>query len=146
MASVNGRHYLNTASLGVYARIVHSPQYRDRKAETVAEMLPDLMGPGSEPFDLRFAGPGGAMWAGADVLWVSNNQYELLNLGGHRARGGMDSGLLGVIALVLREPEEIAAWVTSETAGAVKRFWTTPTLSVDSGGTPPTVAGAGGEG
>ena len=91
MASVNGRVYLNTASLGLYARIVSSPQYRDAKAKTVAQMLPDLLGPGSEPFDLRFTGPDGVTWAGAHVLLVSNNRYEPVNLGGQGARGRMDS-------------------------------------------------------
>jgi diacylglycerol kinase family enzyme len=139
MASVNGRVYLNTASLGLYARIVSSPQYRDAKAKTVAQMLPDLLGPGSEPFDLRFTGPDGVTWAGAHVLLVSNNRYEPVNLGGQGARGRMDSGILGVIAAVVRGPEEIADLVAAERAGAIQRFppvsaWTTPTLHVDSGG------------
>ena len=34
MASVNGRDYLNIASLGLYGRIVQSPQYREAKAKT----------------------------------------------------------------------------------------------------------------
>ena len=139
VASVNGRDYLNTASLGLYARIVQSPQYRDAKAKTVALMLPDLLGPGSEPFDLRFIGPDGVIWSGAHVLLVSNNRYEPVNLAGQGARSRMDTGLLGVIAAVLRGPEEIAALVAAERAGAIQRLppvsaWTTPILHVDSGG------------
>jgi len=125
--------------LGLYARIVQSPRYREAKVKTVAELLPDMLGPGIEPFDLRFTGPGGVTWAGAHVLLVSNNRYEPVNLGGQGARSRMDSGLLGVIAAVLRGPEEIAAIVAAERAGAIQRFppvtgWTTPTLRVDSGG------------
>ena len=139
MASVNGRAYLNTASMGLYARIVQSPRYREAKAKTVAELLPELLGPGTEPFDLRFTGPQGVTWAGAHVLLVSNNRYEPVNLSGQGARSRMDSGLLGVIAAVLREPGELAALVAAEKAGAIQHFppasgWTTPKLRVDSGG------------
>jgi diacylglycerol kinase family enzyme len=138
MASVGGRVYLNTASLGLYARIVQLPRYREMKTQTVAELLPGLLGPGSTPFDLRFIGPGGVAWEGAHVLLVSNNRYEPVNLGGQGARSRMDSGLLGVIAGVFREPEEIVALVASERAGAIQRLppvsaWSTPTLRVDSG-------------
>ncbi len=138
LASVNGRDYLNTASLGLYGRIVQSPQYREEKAHTVAELLPAMLGPESEPFDLRFMGPGGVTWAGAHVLLVSNNRYGPVNLGGQGSRSRMDSGLLGVIAAVFREPEEIAAVIAAERAGAIQRLppvqvWTTPRLQVDSG-------------
>jgi len=57
-ARVNGRVFVNNASLGLYGRIVQSPVYRDAKFRTVIELLPDLVGPGVEPFDLRFNGLG----------------------------------------------------------------------------------------
>ena len=73
------------------------------------------------------------------MLLVSNNRYEPVNLGGQGARGRLDSGLLGVIAAVLRTPEEIAAFVAAEGAGAIQhtpplRGWSTPTFRVDSDG------------
>jgi len=137
MASVNGRDYLNAASLGLYARIVRSPQYREMKVQTVAELLPSVLGPGSDPFDLRFTGPGGVAWTSAHLLLVSNNRYEPVNLGGQGARSRMDSGLLGVIAAVLREPGEVAALIAAERAGAIQHVppvsaWSTPTFRVDS--------------
>jgi len=139
LASVNGRDYLNAASLGLYGRIVQSPQYREEKAQTVVELLPGMLGPGSEPFDLRFMGPDGATWEGAHVLLVSNNPYGPVTLGGQGTRSRMDSGLLGVIAAVFRVPDEMAAVIAAERAGAIQhlapvRAWTTPRLRVDSGG------------
>src|SRR5947199_138340 len=44
LAEVNGRTFVNNASLGLYARIVQSPEYRDAKAQTTLDMLPDLLG------------------------------------------------------------------------------------------------------
>jgi len=40
VATVNGRTFVNNASLGLYAKIVQSPEYRDAKQETAAQMLP----------------------------------------------------------------------------------------------------------
>ncbi|HET9310663.1 MAG TPA: diacylglycerol kinase family protein, partial [Actinomycetota bacterium] len=54
LAEVNGRVFVNNATLGLYARIVQSPEYRDAKVQTSLEMLPDLIGPDAEPLDLRF--------------------------------------------------------------------------------------------
>ena len=59
LATVNGRVFVNNASLGLYAKIVQAPEYRDAKMRTAAAMLPDLLGPDAEPLDLRFAGPDG---------------------------------------------------------------------------------------
>jgi hypothetical protein len=54
LAGVDGRMFVNNASLGVYAKIVQSADYRDATAETVARMVPDLFPIRGEPFDLRF--------------------------------------------------------------------------------------------
>ena len=40
LASVNGRTFVNNASLGLYAEIVQSPEYRDAKLRTAAAMCP----------------------------------------------------------------------------------------------------------
>ena len=40
LAQVNGRVFVNNASLGLYAKIVQSPEYRDAKLRTAAAMLP----------------------------------------------------------------------------------------------------------
>ena len=43
LGKINGRTFVNNASFGVYAEVVQSPEYRDDKAGTVLEMLPDLI-------------------------------------------------------------------------------------------------------
>lgn len=43
LGQFNGRTFVNNASFGVYAEVVQSPEYRDDKAGTVLQMLPDLM-------------------------------------------------------------------------------------------------------
>src|SRR3954471_604060 len=75
LAEVNGRPFANNLSLGLYAEIVRSPEYREAKIETTLGMLPRLLGPGSRPFDLRFTGPAGERHVGAHVVQVSNNSY-----------------------------------------------------------------------
>ncbi len=60
LAQVNGRVFVNNVSIGFYGKVVQSPEYRDAKLRTVIEMMPDLLGPGATPFDLRFSDPGGA--------------------------------------------------------------------------------------
>ena len=47
LATVNGRVFVNNVSLGVYAKIVRSPAYRDAKRQTTTAMLSDLVGPAS---------------------------------------------------------------------------------------------------
>ena len=56
LAEVNGRIFVNNASLGLYAKIVQTPEYRDAKLKTAADLLPDLLGPDAEPLDLRSLG------------------------------------------------------------------------------------------
>ena len=57
LGTVNGRVFVNNVSLGVYAKIVRSPAYRDAKRQTTTAMLSDLAGPRAEPFDLHLVGP-----------------------------------------------------------------------------------------
>ena len=59
LASVNGRTFVNNASLGLYANVVESPEYRDAKIKTAGSRLPDLLGPGAAPPDLPYTGPTG---------------------------------------------------------------------------------------
>ena len=50
----NGSVFGNNVSLGLYAAIVRSPEYRDAKVDTTLSTLPQVLGPQTEPFDLRF--------------------------------------------------------------------------------------------
>ncbi len=148
LAEVSGRVFVNNVSLGVYARIIQSPEYRDAKRQTIAAMLPALLGPDAEPFDLHFAGPDGIRQDGAQIIQVSNNPYELTTLSGFGTRARLDTGALGIAAAKVRGATDVAAFVAADTAGRVDRFkgwtaWAAPTFTVESGA--PIEAGVDGE-
>jgi diacylglycerol kinase family enzyme len=137
LGRVNGRVFVNNTSIGLYAEVVRSAQYRDAKAKTVTQMLPDLIGPGAEPFDLRFTGPDGAQYPTAHLLIVSNNPYRVKPPGAYGTRGAMDGGTLGVVAARIAEPKELVSFRALDAAGRIRSFhgwleWATPTFRVDS--------------
>ena len=105
LAEVNGYVFVNNVSLGLYAEIVQSPEYRDAKADTTLSALPRLLGPGSQPMDLRFEGPDGRRHDGAHVVQVSNGPYGT-TLATITGRPRIDTGKLGIITLVL--PDDAA--------------------------------------
>jgi diacylglycerol kinase family enzyme len=123
LAQVNGRAFVNNASMGFYGKVVQSPEYRDAKLRTVIDMLPELLGPGSQPFDLRFTSPDGGEYRGAQLVLVSNNPYRLDPVGARGTRGEMNQGILGVVVAPGGPP--LHGW----------REWTTPSFEVNSGDT-----------
>ncbi|MET0458954.1 MAG: diacylglycerol kinase family protein [Ilumatobacteraceae bacterium] len=138
LADVNGRVFVNNVSLGVYAAIVRSPAYRDAKVDTTLATLPQVLGPDTEPFDLRFTGPDGTEHRGAHVIQVSNNPYGTAP-GGRSSRVRLDTHQLGVIALVLGRTGGAASFLAALAIGHAERFsgltsWATPTFEVTSGG------------
>jgi diacylglycerol kinase family enzyme len=148
LAVVNGRIFVNNASLGLYAKIVQSPEYRDAKRQTAAAMLPEMLGPSAPPLDLRFTGPDGTSYPSAHMILVSNNPYQLASLAGRGTRERMDLGALGVVAARISDARDASRFVALEAAGQVRRFpgwfeWTTPRFQVDSGG--PVEIGVDGE-
>ena len=136
LADVNGHVFVNNVSLGLYAAIVRSPAYRDAKVDTTLATLPQVLGPDSEPFDLRFTGPDGVEHRGAHVIQISNNPYGT-TLGGLGSRPRLDTHQLGVIALVLTKQGDAAAFLAALASGHPERFggltsWSTPTFEVTS--------------
>lgn len=122
LATVNGRTFVNNASLGVYAEVVRSPEYRDAKLKTAASVLPDLIGPGATPFDLQYAGPDGQAYRTAHLILVSNNPYQLADPGGLGTRPRIDGGVLGIVAVMIVDADEARRFVTLQAAGQVRRF------------------------
>ena len=59
LGRVNGRAFVNNVAMGVYGAVVQSSAYREHKVRTVIDMMPELIGPRAEPFDLRFIGQDG---------------------------------------------------------------------------------------
>lgn len=139
LAEVNGRVFVNNASLGLYAKIVASPEYRDAKLKTAAGLLPDLLGPGTEPLDLRFTGPGGDEFRTAHLILVSNDRYQLDHIGGRGTRERLDAGTLGVVAARIDGAAAARRFIALEAASQIRRFegwqeWEARRFEVRSGG------------
>jgi diacylglycerol kinase family enzyme len=136
LADLNGHVFVNNVSLGLYAAIVRSPEYRDAKVDTTLATLPQVLGPNTEPFDLRFTGPDGAEHRGAHVIQISNNPYGT-TAGTLSSRPRMDTHQLGVISLVLGQGGGAASFLAALATGHPERFagytsWATPTFEVTS--------------
>jgi diacylglycerol kinase family enzyme len=147
LASVNGRVFVNNASLGLYAKVIQSPEYRDAKLSTAATVLPDVLGPDAKPLDLRFRGPDGEH-PSAHLILVSNDPYQLDTLGGMGTRERLDLGVLGIVVAMIDDAAQARRFMALEAAGQVRRFpgwqeWSTPRFDVGSGG--PVEVGIDGE-
>ncbi len=92
-----GQVFINNASFGVYAEVVQSPAYRDDKARTILEMLPDLLTHHSGA-RLRVRADSLTM-DGPQAVLVSNNSYERGDSAGLGRRQRLDSGELGVLGV-----------------------------------------------
>jgi len=138
LAVVNGRTFVNNASLGLYAKVVQSPEYRDAKLRTAAAMLPDLIGPDAQPLGLDFTGPDGAPHDSAHLILVSNNPYQLVPLGGGLGtRQRMDGGVLGLVAVAISDAAAASQFLALQAIGQARRFpgwleWTAPRFEVTS--------------
>jgi diacylglycerol kinase family enzyme len=140
LACVNGRIFVNNASLGVYARVIQSDAYRDAKLESWAETLPELLGPNAAPIDLEFDGPDAATYADAPLILVSNNAYQLTQPFGAGTRPRIDDGQLGIVAARIRSASDVAELITLEAIGQTQRFrgllqWSQPTFEIRSSST-----------
>jgi diacylglycerol kinase family enzyme len=148
LAAVNGRTFVNNASLGLYAEVVQSPGYRDAKVKTAAVILPDLLGPDATQLDLRYTGPDGQAHPTAQLILVSNDPYQLDYPGGRGTRARIDRGVLGIVAVQIANADEARRFAALEVAGLVRRFpgwveWTAPRFEVGSAG--PVRVGVDGE-
>ena len=134
---IGDRVFVNNATVGLYAKIVQSPEYRDRKVGTALELLPAMLGPLAVPFDLRFTGPDGTEHDSAHLILVSNDRYELDRGEGFGSRRRIDAGTLGIVAARFRSSGDIARFVRLQAAGRARRFpgwaeWTDTSFEVRS--------------
>jgi diacylglycerol kinase family enzyme len=139
VATVNGRVFVNNATMGLYAHIVQAEGYREAKVGSTIDALPDLIGPDAEPLDLRYATPDGSAHRGAHVVLVSNDPYELDRLAGRGTRARLDTGTLGIAVLQIEGAAQAVAFVGLQVIGRTQQFrgltaWSAPTFAVDSGG------------
>ncbi|WP_406086401.1 diacylglycerol/lipid kinase family protein [Kitasatospora purpeofusca] len=107
LGDVGGRTFVNTASFGVYADIVQRPEYRDAKAGTALNALPDLLlGYAGHPLD---AALDEIRLDSQQALLVSNNPYaapEPMTTGGRRVR--LDLGVLGLLGIRVNNAAQAA--------------------------------------
>jgi diacylglycerol kinase family enzyme len=91
------RVFVNNASFGAYATVVQSPAYRDDKARTTLQMLPDLLTHHSGP-RLKVHAASVSI-DGPQAVLVSNNPYRMGDPAGLGRRDRLDSGVLGVLGV-----------------------------------------------
>jgi diacylglycerol kinase family enzyme len=136
LATVNGMTFVNNVSLGLYAAVVQSDEYRDAKLSTTLDRLPDLLGKTAEPFRLRFTTPAGDHFDNVHVIHVSNNPYATHSFVGGGSRPRLDGGVLGVTTLRIDRAADVPALLALVKAGRVESFrgyreWTASSLRVD---------------
>jgi diacylglycerol kinase family enzyme len=121
LAEVNGKVFVNNASLGAYAEVVQSDAYRDAKLRTWARMAPDVLSRRDQR-PLRFRDGDGHESSDAVVVLISNNPYELASLSGAGTRVGIDRGTLGVAAVHVGSAGDAARMSALEATGRLGRF------------------------
>ncbi len=115
--TVGERLFVNNVSLGAYASITQSPDYRESKLGTTLALLPEIIGPDATPADLAFRTPDGEEVEGATVLLVSNNSYSLGISADAASRPSISDGLLGVLAVRAETATEALAAVAQAGLG-----------------------------
>jgi diacylglycerol kinase family enzyme len=133
VASVGGRLFLNNASIGVYAALVHEPSYRDDQLGAISGVLESVLERDALPVRVSFRDGAGNHWDQVLVLFVSNNAYPLTGLGG---RPRLDAGMLEVSALRRTEGQELGRALENllysrYQAGHGWARWATTHLEVD---------------
>jgi diacylglycerol kinase family enzyme len=139
LAEVNGRVFVNSVSLGLYAEAVQRAGYRDAKIRTLLDTVPDILGPSGSELDMRWRGPGGHEHRGGAAVLVSNNRYRLGRAIGSGTRPCIDDGLLGITVV------GVISWRDEEGRSLQRpwREWSAPTFRVDADR--PVAAGVDGE-
>jgi diacylglycerol kinase family enzyme len=99
MAEVNGRAFLNNASLGIYGDAVRSPAYRDAKVRTLLQTAAEVIGPTAEAPALYLADDLGREHRDLLLVLVSNNPYALDRPLARGTRPTLGSGRLGVVVI-----------------------------------------------
>jgi diacylglycerol kinase family enzyme len=136
VATVGERLFLNNASIGVYAALVHEPSYRDDQLGAISSVLESMLQRDALPVQVSFRDGSGNHWHQVLVLFVSNNAYPLTGLGG---RPRLDAGMLEVSALRRTEGQELGRALENLVysryqAGHGWARWATTRLEVDAPG------------
>ena len=118
---IGGRTFVNNASFGAYAEVVQSPAYRDDKAGTTLQMLPDLLS-GQRGPELVVRVDDEVTIEGPKALLVSNNPYDLSDLAGMGRRARLDTGVLGVVAVTVDSAAQAAGLLRGSQARGLRNL------------------------
>ena len=120
VAEVNGRIFLNNASLGIYGDAVQRAGYRNAKVRTLLETAQAVLGPSAAARGLELVDELGREHTDPAVVLVSNNPYALDRPLARGTRPRLDGGELGIV--VLDRP--------SKSGPGLGQPWSAPTLEV----------------
>jgi diacylglycerol kinase family enzyme len=101
---INGQVFVNNASFGAYAEVVETPAYRDDKLNTTLNLLPDLL-QGQRGVRLS-ARADDTEIRSPQALLVANNPYGTGDIAGLSRRARLDTGVLGVIGVKVRNVQQ----------------------------------------
>jgi diacylglycerol kinase family enzyme len=126
LGTAGARTFVNNVSFGAYAEVVQSPAYRDDKAGTTLNVLPDLIsGERGARLTVR---AGDARLDGPQAVLVANNPYGTSDLAGLSRRPRLDRGLLGVVGISVRSARQAAGLLRGRHSSGVSRYQTTDVI------------------
>ena len=125
-----GRTFVNNASFGAYAAVVQSQAYRDDKAATALQMLPDLLS-GHQGAQLVVRIDGEVALEGPQAVLVSNNPYETGDIAGLGRRARLDQGVLGVVGVKVETGAQAAALLSRRLGSRFITFATAREVVID---------------
>jgi diacylglycerol kinase family enzyme len=109
LGRIGDRTFVNNASFGAYAAIVQSPAYRDDKIGTMLDLLPSVLAGSDQRLALTVDG---STVTGPQAVLVSNNPYAADDIAGLGRRYRLDAGVLGVLAVTLRNTADAAGLIS----------------------------------
>jgi diacylglycerol kinase family enzyme len=136
LGQVADRPFVNNVSLGIYAEIISSPEYRDAKLMTVLAKLPEVAAPESDN-DLSVETPEGKVVKSPQLVQLANNPYEYRGVKTAGTRPRLDTGRLGIDVISYDTPRELTKMVgdlqRGKGSGATGLTrWTAPSITVES--------------
>lgn len=134
---IGDRVFLNNATFGVYADMVHDPGYREAKLPTAQTIVSEVLNGDRPPAPLEFDGPDHEHFTSAFLVMVVVGPYSFDSLTDMGVRSSMTDGILQVTVLEPADERQLrritAAAVLGSVTGADGFWqWTTRRLTIGS--------------